>query len=237
MAIRIGSKPQSGMAILTAGRSYKKETVGTVFFCRLGRAWQSPVIVMSKTGDADAREQRRLEVSALLVAGASQREIAEELKVSVGTINSDIKYLRRAWAREQSKNIEDYVNIDLARLDVAISSIWNAVLTGNLDAVESLITIIQTRAKIIGYLGVMRELYDEERGKQSAPGVTVNMFGGGGGEKLPDANVQLLQSLTDLPPDGLQLFVQNMMLATQKTAPVIVDGSYSNDEGDEKDAP
>lgn len=190
---------------------------------------------MSKAGDADAREQRRLQVSALLVAGASQREIAEELKVSVGTINADVKFLRREWSRQQSKNMTDHVNIDLARLDVAISSIWNSVLTGNLDAIETLIGIVQTRAKIIGYPGVMRELYDEERGKQQAPGVTVNMFGGSGGEKLPDANVQLLQSLTDLPPDGLQLFVQNMLLATQKSAPVIIDGSYSNDAESEID--
>ncbi len=186
---------------------------------------------MSKTSDADAREQRRLQVSALLVAGASQREIAEELKVSVGTINADVRTLRKEWARQQSRNMTDLVNIDLVRLDVAISSVWNAVLAGNLDAIETLIGIIQTRAKIIGYPGVMRELYDEERGKQAQPGVTVNMFSGGSG-KLPDTDVGLLQSLSELPPDGLQLFVQNMMLATQKQL-VIVDGSYSNDvEGD-----
>lgn len=188
---------------------------------------------MSKTGDADAREERRLQVSALLVAGASQREIAEELKVSLGTINADIKVLRREWSRQQSKNMGDHVNIDLARLDVAVSSIWNSVLTGNLDAIETLITIIQTRARIVGYPGIMRELYDEERGKQQQPGVTVNLFGDAvGGNKLPAADAQLLQSLTDLPADGLQLFVQNMMAATAK-APVIIDASYSNDGDDE----
>lgn len=186
---------------------------------------------MSKQSDADAREERRLQVSALLVAGASQREIAEELKVAVGTVNSDVKALRKEWARSQSRNMTDLANLDLARLDVAISSIWNAVLTGNLDAIETLINIIHTRAKIIGYPGVMRELYDEERGKQSAPGLTVNMFGGTNANgKLPDTDVKLLQSLSELPQDGLQLFVQNMMLATQRQEPVIVEGSYSNDE-------
>lgn len=193
---------------------------------------------MSRTSDADAREQRRLQVSALLVAGASQREIAEELSVSVGTVNSDVKALRREWARQQSKNMTDHINIDLVRLDVAISSIWNAVLTGNLDAVETLMGLIQTRAKIIGYVGVPRELYDEERGKQQAPGVTVNMFSGAGGGQgqLQGADVKLLQSLTELPPEGLALFVQNMMLATQKTAPtVVIEGSHSPASEDDED--
>lgn len=189
---------------------------------------------MSKTSDADAREQRRLQVSALLVAGASQREIAEELGVSVGTINTDVKALRREWGRQQGTNMADYVHLDLVRLDVAISSIWNAVLAGSLDAIETLIGLIQTRAKIIGYPGVLRELYDEERGKQPLPGVTVNMFGGGANSaKLPEMDVKLIQSLSELPPEGLQVYLQNMLVATQRQAPVIIDASYSNQEEEE----
>ncbi|MGL4556448.1 MAG: helix-turn-helix domain-containing protein, partial [Afipia sp.] len=189
---------------------------------------------MSTTSDADAREQRRLQVSALLVAGASQREIAEELGVSVGTINTDVKALRREWGRQQGKNMADYVHLDLVRLDVAISSIWNAVLAGSLDAIETLIGLIQTRAKIIGYPGVLRELYDEERGKQPLPGVTVNMFGGGANStKLPEMDVKLIQSLSELPPEGLQVYLQNMLVATQRQAPVIIDASYSNQEEEE----
>lgn len=187
----------------------------------------------AKKADADAREIRRAEVSALLVAGASQREIAEELKVAVGTINADVKALRKELARQQGQNMLDYVHIDLARLDVAISSIWNAVLAGNLDAIETLMGIIQTRAKIVGYPGLLRVLDDEARGrKASEPGVTVNLFGagssGGGG-----VDMKLLQSLGELPADGLALFIQNMMLSAPQT--VIVDGSYSNDDDDEKD--
>jgi hypothetical protein len=197
-------------------------------------------VIMSKTSDADAREQRRLQVSALLVGGASQREIAEELKVALGTVNADVKALRKEWARQQGQNMTDYIHLDLTRLDVAISSIWNAVLTGNLEAIETLVGIIQTRAKIVGYHGVLRELYDEERGKQQTPGVTVNMFGSGGGGNgpLPDMDVKLIQSIAELPPDGLALFVQNMMLAAApQKPPVIVDGSYSNEgvDGNEGD--
>ena len=184
---------------------------------------------MKKTADADAREQRRLQVSALLIAGASQREIAEELKVALGTVNADVKALRKEWARQQGANMTDYIHVDLARLDVAISSIWNAVLTGNLDAIETLIGIVQTRAKIVGYPGFLREMYDEQQGKTPQPGVTVNMFGGKNNVQLPDMDVNLIQSIAELPPEGLALFVENMMLAAGQRPPVIVEGhSYSD---------
>ncbi|MDV7401087.1 hypothetical protein RZS08_57245, partial [Arthrospira platensis SPKY1] len=100
------------------------------------------------------------------------------MKVALGTVNADVKALRKEWARQQGANMTDYIHVDLARLDVAISSIWNAVLTGNLDAIETLVGIVQTRAKIVGYPGVLREMYDEQQGKTPQPGVTVNMFGG-----------------------------------------------------------
>ena len=188
---------------------------------------------MSKTGDTAAREERRMQVSELLKAGATQREMAEELGVSVGTINGDVRFIRKEWRKHTLSNMEDAIALDLARLETAVSAIWNAVLTGNLDAVEALLSIIAARAKIFGYAGIPREQYDDERGKLPTPGMTVNMYTAGVSNKSPAFDVDLLQAITELPPEGLDVFIQNMLLAGATPAPVVIDGEYSHSNATE----
>lgn len=187
---------------------------------------------MSKASDAAMREERRLQVSELLKAGATQREMAEELGFSLGTINSDVRAIRKEWRKYTLANVEDAIAQDLMRLETAVSSIWNSVLTGNLDAIQTLLGIIAARAKIYGYAGIPRDQFDEARGKQATPGMTVNMYGDSQ-VKLPPFDVKLIQSIAELPTDGLDLFIKNMLLAGDGEQQSVIEGvfSHSNEDG------
>lgn len=186
---------------------------------------------MSIKSAAFERDARRRRVAELYLAGITQREIAKELDVSVGTINADIKAIQKQWRSEASAKVDSLMLQDLKRIDTAISSIWVGVLNGNLDAIEMLGKLITTRAKIVGYEGLLREEYDEANGRLPANSQTVNIYNSNSPVQTPsgeDVDMKMIQAISELPADGLSLFVQNMMLATgandDPPPPHIIDG-------------
>jgi len=111
---------------------------------------------MSRQGRYDEALARRREGAAYLLAGhtgdrLTQRQIADRLKVSVGTINRDIKLLREQWRQENIEAIDAVMVDDLRRIQVALNAIWTQVLGGELQATDRMVKLIETRAKILGY--------------------------------------------------------------------------------------
>jgi len=104
----------------------------------------------SRKNKKDLLEKRRSDVALLYKAGYSQRRIANELKIALGTVNKDITLFRKLW-RENQVEVEDVFYLDVQRLDDALSAIASMVLKGNLKAIDRWIRIMERRAKMFGY--------------------------------------------------------------------------------------
>lgn len=60
---------------------------------------------------------RRRRVSAMWLKRVPTREIAATLKVTPQTITTDIKWLKKDWAKEQSDNVKEVIDRELQDLD------------------------------------------------------------------------------------------------------------------------
>lgn len=80
------------------------------------------------------REARLQIVSELRLQGKSVRQIADAVtarlqlkkKVSTGTIHSDIKLLLQQWREDNNQNTEEWVQLEVARVDMLIAELYEA---------------------------------------------------------------------------------------------------------------
>ena len=105
---------------------------------------------MTRKAVAAARELRRRQVAANLLAGLNYREMAEALGVSLGTIKNDVDFVMGHWQREQVAAATDYVTLQERRLDRALNAIWARVLNGDDKAIAAMLKIEERRAKLRG---------------------------------------------------------------------------------------
>jgi transposase len=99
---------------------------------------------------AAAREERRNRVAAHVLAGHTYRDIAAALSVSLGTVAADMQQVIERWRTEQLELINTQRQLDLSRLDKALTSIWHKVEEGDLQAIDRMIKLIQERSKLLG---------------------------------------------------------------------------------------
>jgi DNA-binding transcriptional MerR regulator len=92
--------------------------------------------------------ERRLRALELRAAGYSYAEIAQMLgyRNKAGAW----KAVQRAIRGIEREATEHLLAIELERLDTAQRAIWDKVLAGDVSAVRALVSIIQTRAKLLG---------------------------------------------------------------------------------------
>lgn len=87
-------------------------------------------------------EQRRKVVAANLMSGATYREIATALGVSVGTVASDYKALLKAWREHYATSVEEYLFVQMRRYDVLLNAIWDDARGGGLIHVDRALAIM-----------------------------------------------------------------------------------------------
>ena len=93
------------------------------------------------------REQRRRAVAAALLAGKRYREIAEELDVSLGTVSNDVSIIMGRWKREGTRDIDDYVELNMRRLEAALAGIWENVTLGRVGFIDRMLAIMKQMDK------------------------------------------------------------------------------------------
>lgn len=77
-----------------------------------------------------AREARLPIIADLYKKGYSLRKIREEvntrldMNVSLPTIHKDVKRLLEEWRSTRMENIEDYISLELARIDDCLVELW-----------------------------------------------------------------------------------------------------------------
>jgi hypothetical protein len=106
---------------------------------------------MSRKTEEAKREQRRIQIAANLLAGLNYRQMADGLGVSLGTISNDVAIIMKRWKREQLQSVDEYVQIDVERLNVLINALWKKAQSGNLGSIDRMLRIIERREKLLAY--------------------------------------------------------------------------------------
>lgn len=71
-------------------------------------------------------EQRRQQVTVLMLKGYGQTEIGRQLGVSQGTICNDFKKIREGWRASTIRNFDIAITLALLRLDLVMREAWEA---------------------------------------------------------------------------------------------------------------
>ena len=97
-----------------------------------------------------AREERRLAVSAAVLAGQTYRQMVETLHCSLSTISQDVGVIVARWQEEQVALVGQQRQVELQRLDVVLQAVWEKACTGDLFAIDRYLKIAERRAKLLG---------------------------------------------------------------------------------------
>lgn len=94
-------------------------------------------------------ERRRL-VWANLKAGATYREIARVLEVSLRTVWKDVQVVQKQLQEETIQDAKYWKQLRLARLNTLLNAIWDSATKGHLGAVDRFLALDERIAKVMG---------------------------------------------------------------------------------------
>lgn len=106
---------------------------------------------MTRKVSAVQRDARRQRVAVNLLAGLNYREIAGALKVSPATVCRDTKAILGEWREARLETTDEWVALQVKRLDRAINAIWDSVLNGDVNAIDRLQRLIDQQGKLLGH--------------------------------------------------------------------------------------
>lgn len=123
---------------------------------------------MSRKNKTAELEVRRQKVAANLLAGLNYREMAGVLGVSIATIKKDVDIVMGRWQRDQADKVEEYVLLQIRRIDRAINAIWEGVSNGNVQEIDRLQRLIEQQMKLMGIQAPIKIL-TEHTGRDGGP--------------------------------------------------------------------
>jgi len=95
--------------------------------------------------------ERRKKVAFLLLARHTYRDIARQLKVSLGTIASDVEATMEEWRSESVAAIDKAKELDLRHIAKIVQSQYPGVVRGEIPACDMTLKALTRRAKMYGY--------------------------------------------------------------------------------------
>ncbi len=112
-------------------------------------------------------EHRRQHVAYLLMHHLTYKEIAAEVGCSTGTVVTDVKAIREAWAERSAQDYDTWVAEEVEKLDQLERKVLPVALTGgkpgpegeprpSMFATDRVLTIMERRAKLKGLDRPMR---------------------------------------------------------------------------------
>lgn len=93
---------------------------------------------------------RRKRVAELLIARVPHSQIAETLKVSKGTVQTDKDAIMRELATSMVQNVGEVFLTSLAKLDAMEMAVHNQAMSGEAEAIILTLKIEQRRAAMLG---------------------------------------------------------------------------------------
>lgn len=96
-------------------------------------------------------QERRREVARLRLAGVrNQRELADRIGVSLGTINGDIRAINKQIDADTISDTTEAKRTDLARTEALIVALWPSAMNGKAHVVDRIVSLMQHKAKLLG---------------------------------------------------------------------------------------
>jgi predicted transcriptional regulator len=87
---------------------------------------QTEAAQMAEKRSDDQIKSDRAKISALLLRGWSQKEIAAELSMTASMVCREVKELRAEWIEETKVNLDEALATELARIDRIEREAWEA---------------------------------------------------------------------------------------------------------------
>lgn len=123
-----------------------------------------------------ATQENRKRALELRMAGKSQAEIAKELDVSSSSVS---RYISTAVADITRETADEYLQLELSRLDAMLASIWPDIIAADKGSewkIDRALAIMEQRAKLTGtYKAAELKAIAEAKGGVSAE--TTSMVG------------------------------------------------------------
>ncbi|MFF4026992.1 helix-turn-helix domain-containing protein [Nocardia elegans] len=110
----------------------------------MARKRTTPVEVLTET------QQKRNTALAMRLAGKQQQQIAQEMGVHKSTVSV---WIKEAIADITRENAEEYLELELSRLDAMLAAIWPDIIAGEKGAewkIDRALAIMEQRAKLTG---------------------------------------------------------------------------------------
>lgn len=110
----------------------------------MARKRTTPVEVLTET-----QRKRNLALQ-MRLSGKTQQQISEEMGVHKSTISL---YIKEAIADITRENAEEYLELELSRLDAMLAAIWPDIVAGAKGAewkIDRALAIMEQRAKLTG---------------------------------------------------------------------------------------
>jgi hypothetical protein len=101
-------------------------------------------------GKREAAVERHIQAFELRKAGASFREIAATLGVSVGTAYEDVQRVLAELTAQRQATAAEYVAMELERLDAAQFALFQHLDSGDPQIVNSWVRVSESRRKLLG---------------------------------------------------------------------------------------
>lgn len=95
--------------------------------------------------------ERRTIVAANLKAGVNYRTIATGTGVSVGTICRDVKIILQEWREARVDQVDDWIELQVARLDELISAVWKEAMRGEVQAIDRVVKLMETQGRLLKF--------------------------------------------------------------------------------------
>ena len=99
-----------------------------------------------------ADDEKSFEAHKLRLQGQSWEVIAKEVGFSSAAVASveTYRYLSKLTVLVSKERREESLTMELARLDELQASVWASAVSGDLNAIDRVLKIMQHRAKLIG---------------------------------------------------------------------------------------
>ena len=132
------------------------------------------------TGKRTQILHRRKVVAANLLAGLTQKDIAAALNVSKATVSGDVKAVVEEWRQQYTESMASYVHLQMKRLDVLLTAVWEDARGGRDNSLDRALHIIDRQ-------NVLMKV-DKGQPLISSQPVQINIVGVPHREKMPEIN-------------------------------------------------
>jgi DNA-binding XRE family transcriptional regulator len=100
------------------------------------------------------RQERRTKVASLMVAGTTQRKMAQVLDVSDATVHRDVQAVLDEWRESRLLQIDAAKLVDVQRTEEMLRAIYLAARRGDMASIGMCINLIRLKADLLQYTEV-----------------------------------------------------------------------------------